>query len=348
MPKRLYPAIAGLSLVVFGGLADAAAQTPYTIEGLFPGGQARLDSDYQCRPSQQLAGFTWCQRRRQERTSRGSFSSTRSVLQNPDGVVAYVNRDIEPAFFGANDIQSELGRLASRFGGRARVMRLPRREGLPSTVIATWGQLELEFLDGDAGGVVATEGSTGESLLVDYLGDLRRSVELGLPIFRLSGSTGYLWSASSDEAGRGHLRFLAVDASLLVSRPTRKAQSAPVATLAVETTASIPAKTTVERLAVAPESPKAAPADPVAERAEVEEAEKPRIAPDPFEAERPAVDLKHRSRPVTDGTLIAFAILALGAWLLAKRLQKKEALHLEPQHSARAAEENELALRDTR
>ena len=103
----------------------------------------------------------------------------------------------------------EINRLATRFGARARVMRLPRREGLPNAVIASWGELELELLDEDVGVAMAKEASAGDGLLVDYLGDLRRSAELGLPLFRLSGGAGYLWSATSDETGRGHLRFLA-------------------------------------------------------------------------------------------------------------------------------------------
>src|SRR6202011_2433425 len=54
-----------------------------------------------------------------------------------------------------------------------------------------------------------------QNVLIDHLGDIRQSLKLGLPIYRVRGSAGYVWSAASDEAGRGHLRFLAVDAAAL-------------------------------------------------------------------------------------------------------------------------------------
>jgi len=37
-----------------------------------------------------------------------------------------------------------------------------------------------------------------------------QSLQLGLPVYRLGGGPGYLWSASN-RGGRGHLRFLAID-----------------------------------------------------------------------------------------------------------------------------------------
>jgi hypothetical protein len=48
---------------------------------------------------------------------------------------------------------------------------------------------------------------------------------LDLPIYRLNGGAGYVWSASFDEKGTGHLRFLAVDASALSQPQTEVAGS---------------------------------------------------------------------------------------------------------------------------
>ena len=50
---------------------------------------------------------------------------------------------IEPAFFGSNDVRSEIDRLSAKFGERAREFRMPPREGLPNAIIAVWGKIEL-------------------------------------------------------------------------------------------------------------------------------------------------------------------------------------------------------------
>ena len=235
MPRRLLPTLLCLmSSALAGSPGASAATSPYVIDGIALGAQFRPERDYQCKPSIQFADVTWCLRKKPGRASRGSFVSTTSILQAPGGAVAYVNREVEPAFFGSDDFQNEINRLTTRFGERARVMRLPTRGGLPNAVIASWGGVELEQLDDNVVATLASEGSPPRlGLLVDYLGDLRKSAQLGLPIFRLGGGAGYLWSASSDYSGRGHLRFLEVDASALAppkaSKPPLTPQPAPAA-----------------------------------------------------------------------------------------------------------------------
>jgi hypothetical protein len=235
MPRRLLPTLLCLmSSALAGSPGASAATSPYVIDGIALGAQFRPERDYQCKPSIQFADVTWCLRKKPGRASRGSFVSTTSILQAPGGAVAYVNREVEPAFFGSDDFQNEISRLTTRFGERARVMRLPTRGGLPNAVIASWGGVELEQLDDDVVSTLASEGSPPRlGLLVDYLGDLRKSAQLRLPIFRLGGGAGYLWSASSDDSGRGHLRFLEVDASALAppkaSKPPSTPQPAPAA-----------------------------------------------------------------------------------------------------------------------
>jgi hypothetical protein len=235
MPRRLLPTLLCLmSSALAGSPGASAATSSYVIDGIALGAQFRPERDYQCKPSIQFADVTWCLRKKPGRASRGSFVSTTSILQAPGGAVAYVNREVEPAFFGSDDFQDEINRLTTRFGERARVMRLPTRAGLPNAVIASWGGVELEQLDDDVVSTLASEGSPPRlGLLVDYLGDLRKSAQLKLPIFRLGGGAGYLWSASSDDSGRGHLRFLEVDAAALAppkaSKPPSTPQPAPAA-----------------------------------------------------------------------------------------------------------------------
>ena len=58
------------------------------------------------------------------------------------------------------------------------------------------------------------KGSTSKDrYLIDFIGNVARSAKEGLPIYRISGGTGFLWVASFDRNGRGTLRLAAVDLS---------------------------------------------------------------------------------------------------------------------------------------
>src|SRR5262249_40945932 len=160
-------------------------------------------------------GFNWCQRKRQESSGRSGFSASNSLLYRRDGTLAYVSREIVPAFFAAGDIVAEIKRLTARFGERAQVLRLPPREGLPSAVLALWGQIEIELVEETDATALARD--PRQVLLIDYLGDVRRSAELAQPVCRRGGGGGFLWTATHDEQGRGTLRFLALDASVLTA-----------------------------------------------------------------------------------------------------------------------------------
>jgi hypothetical protein len=50
---------------------------------------------------------------------------------------------------------------------------------------------------------------------VGALGDLRASARSGLPVYRLGGGTGFIWSANYNSSGKGVLRITAVDPSAL-------------------------------------------------------------------------------------------------------------------------------------
>ena len=65
-----------------------------------------------------------------------------------------------------------------------------------------------------------------KGLLIDLIGNLTRSAQDGLPVYRIAGGAGFVWVAGFDHKGRGVLRFAAVDASaiqrgsLAVGRPS--------------------------------------------------------------------------------------------------------------------------------
>src|SRR5262245_55021365 len=208
----------------------AHSDIPYIVDGLTLGARIDFESplyrSYQCSPSEQFSEFTRCQRTQKQQIAynRRSFDSISSILHSPDGIAVYINHYSAPWIFDQNQIPGEIRRLSSRFGERAREMRMPQREGFPNAVIATWGRIQLEQLDADAESLLASGQSPRKGLLIDYLGDLRRSAQLGLPIYSLNGGAGYLWSASVDRSGHGHLRFLTVDPSALI--PTTATQPA--------------------------------------------------------------------------------------------------------------------------
>ena len=217
--------LCGFSLVLLS--TASSAQSPqfqkspapvYVVDGLPLGGHVRFDSDayrqYQCNPSGKFSGFTWCHKEKTETTSSGEVTSSNSILHASDGTAWYVNRYIEPAFFGPNDAQNEIDRLAAKYGKPVQVLRLPPRLGPPDAVISVWGKIELEQLDATEASIVAS-GGTVKGLLVSYLGDLQRSAKANVPVYRLAGGAGYLWAATFNESGQGVLRFLTVDASAI-------------------------------------------------------------------------------------------------------------------------------------
>src|ERR1700720_3950779 len=211
----------------------SGATSPYVVDGLALG--ARVDSEspayrgYQCSPSEQFPDFTRCQRtqKQQEGGTRRVFEATSSTLHGPDGNAVYINRHIAPWSFDRNEFQDEIKRLSSRFGERAREMRLPPREGVQTAIIAVWGKIQLTELDADAISILASGESPRKGLLIDYLGNLRRSAQQGLPIYSLNGGAGYIWSASVGRNNVGHIRVLTVDPSAL--SPAATSSPAPAA-----------------------------------------------------------------------------------------------------------------------
>jgi hypothetical protein len=233
---------------------SALAQTPqYAIEGLALGAKVEVGSPafrgYQCSRSEQFAEFTRCQRNQQESRRSGSSSS---FLYGGDGKAQYINYYVSLWLFDRNGIQSEISKLSKKFGERPREMRLPQREGLPNAVIASWGKIQLQLLEPDAMAILAAGESPRKGLLIDYLGDLRRSAQLGLPVFSITGGAGYLLSASVDRNSRGHMRFLTADPSALSPVTTRS--SLPAETEGADKVATEADKVAAEEASVVAEA----------------------------------------------------------------------------------------------
>jgi len=210
-------------------LAQPAQQ--YAVDGLAVGARIPFDRpayrEYKCGPSDQFDGFMWCQKTRQEKERRGKFSSTYSILHS-GGVAVYIDRYLEPAFFGAREAEDDIQRYSRKLGEIARIARMPHRADFPNGILASWGKVELEPLDNDTITALA-EGRdpTTKGYLVDFIGDFARSAKERLPIYRISGGAGFVWVASFNQRGRGTLRLTAVDASVLALTTT---PSAPIET----------------------------------------------------------------------------------------------------------------------
>jgi DNA-binding Lrp family transcriptional regulator len=197
------------------------AQKPaYAVSGIILGTTVQVDSrafkDYKCTPSDQFDGFTWCQKTQQEKERRGKFSSTYSILHSPGGVTVYIDRYLEPAFFGAKEADDDIRQYSRSIGETPRITRMPQRDGVPNGILASWGKVELDPLDADSIKALAMgRRATSQGYLVDFIGDFARSATSGLPIYRIGGGAGFLWVASFDQRGLGTLRLTAVDASAL-------------------------------------------------------------------------------------------------------------------------------------
>jgi hypothetical protein len=145
----------------------------------------------------------------------GSVFSRTTILHQSDGSVAYVNQCIAPSFVANHDADIEIARLSAKYAQRARIIKAPKVAGAPHGRIAIWGDIRLTPLEPSDVAVARAGKSPGKGMLADFLCDITRSEQLGLPIYSVEGDSGFLWIAHYDDRGRGGLRFFAIDAARL-------------------------------------------------------------------------------------------------------------------------------------
>ena len=343
----------------------------YAVRGVALGATVPFGSsayrEYECGPSDQFDGFTWCQKTRKEKERRGTFSATYSILHSRDGAAVYVNRYQEPAFFGANEADNDIQQYSRKIGEPPRITRMPHRADFPTGILASWGKVELEPLNEDSIKTIA-EGRrpTTKGYFIDFIGDFNRSAKEGLPIYRVSGGPGFVWIASFNQKGHGTLRLTAVDASALAPTTTPKLQIETVenrkAQDAIANTTNQPSREEAEK----------EPADEArldAQRAR-EDAEKARdeavrakaiekaVATErakvnavfaQLQAEKGAAEAKARAmETVAYGTIIGVILLVAiiaSAFALRRRRSKTTAVeHLSDKRETRKLEPTELAV----
>ena len=290
--KTIVVALFGVLAGASGGAAqqsqsasksDAPTQ-PFTVNGLalgarVPSGSASYKA-YDCGPSSLFKGFTWCHRTSTEKKSGTKINTSYSLLHSADGAVVYANQSSEPSSYTSKEVKAELQRLKDKYGAQPRILNMPHKPEFAEGVIATWGDVTLEPLDAESMKVLATGKSPGKGLLLDFIGNLRRSAQVGLPVYRLAGGAGFVWSASYGKKGGGALRSAAVDASAF-SPGAATATAAPAPSPAPAAATPAPAPVTSQAPSSAPE---AAPVSPPAAAA----APKPAPAPATSQTSPPA------------------------------------------------------------
>ncbi|WP_299718474.1 hypothetical protein [Tardiphaga sp.] len=207
----------------------------YVVNGMRLGSSVNVSSpdylDYACAPSQQYAGFTVCQRQTAERSRRRRVAESAAFLHAADGAVVYINQSLEPVVMDDNDAHDEIGRLSETLG-KATLLPMQDARGVPSGLIASWGAVSLQPLGPERRAALAAGTDDQPGILIDGIGNAQRSAQLGLPIYRLGGGAGYVWSASWNGRGRGTLRMLAIDASRLPGAAAEVKPAEPPAVVA--------------------------------------------------------------------------------------------------------------------
>jgi hypothetical protein len=105
-----------LALVFLVASATTAPpQTPtYSVAGLALGSRVDFASkayrEYDCNPSDQFDGFTWCSKKENEKEKRGSFNAHYSILHSGNGTAVYINRFQEPAFWSDDEVSDDIAR----------------------------------------------------------------------------------------------------------------------------------------------------------------------------------------------------------------------------------------------
>jgi tetratricopeptide (TPR) repeat protein len=160
------------------------------LDGLSLGGRVSPRSneyqEYQCKPSEQFEGVTWCNKQRFEKEPRGLYRSSYTIAHSRDGTICYLNRSQEPAFFSVGEVDRDIEYFSRKFGEQATRVRPHARIG-PNTegIIAIWGKVALEPLDATGTSELAAGRSPRKGVLVDFLGNLSESARRGLDVYRV-------------------------------------------------------------------------------------------------------------------------------------------------------------------
>ena len=215
----------------------------YVVNGLALGApfspQSNPATDYACHASDDYTGFSWCSSHHAKSRKFGPETIWMSVFRSETNAAVEIAEAVDPGFFQQGDAEREIQRLSRDFGQQARVIAVDLPSGGGHAVIAVWGAVNLTTLDSPTMDALRRGAPVHSGLLVGFLGDVRASARLGLPVYRLGGGAGFIWNAEYNSSGKGVLRIIAVDPSALNSA-TQPQLVAPAPSTAQPYAASAP------------------------------------------------------------------------------------------------------------
>src|SRR5205085_1425670 len=100
--------------------------------------------------------YTWCERTQPRRPADGGGSLSTTIMHAADGTAAYLMAKVAPIKVDRAAAQKEIEDLSKQMNEQpVKVEWLPARAGVPPSVIALWGQVELRQLKADEAEIVA-------------------------------------------------------------------------------------------------------------------------------------------------------------------------------------------------
>jgi hypothetical protein len=186
MTVRAYISVLVSGILVGGAATTLAQNNPvFAVKGLALGTRVNPDNkayeEYDCNPSDQFEGFTWCKKSEKEKEKRGPFTAYYSILHSRDGTIMYVNRFQEPAYWGAKEVQSDIEYYTSKIGEEPTQVIRMRSSGYPNGTIATWGKVVLEPVDAQSRRTLASGKDVKIGVMIDFIGNYERSAKLIYP-----------------------------------------------------------------------------------------------------------------------------------------------------------------------
>ena len=214
------PSVSLLGILIGASCWSPAQCNPvYSVTGVAIGSRVHFDNtayqEYRCGPSEVFDGLTFCVKKTDDTDQRGPFVAYDGLLHSADGTVVYVSRYQDPAYWRDGEVKDDIDYYSHELGEQPTILTVPTREGFPNGVIAMWGKIVLEPVDGASQKILAAGNNPKIGVLVDYIGNYERSEKNNLPVYRVSGGAGFIWAASWDSNGRGTLRMLAINPSEL-------------------------------------------------------------------------------------------------------------------------------------
>jgi tetratricopeptide (TPR) repeat protein len=202
------------------GAANAA---PYSVEGFVLGERVSSTNSnyraYTCKQSDDLDEAIRCERTEVKSGRAGNITVSSTLIHNRDGMAMYIMANAFPVSLTKAIVQNEIATLSTEINEKpAKVEWLPKDALAPTAVVVTWGQVELEEIDDQAVFDISQGKGVDLGPLIDCLGNLKRSAQDHLPIYRIRGGAGYVYSASFGTAARGNRHYVAANGAQLLER----------------------------------------------------------------------------------------------------------------------------------